>query len=326
MSDTIQAEIEKDEKELEEMWKEVDTSDTPQAEPEPVESEETVDETPAPTEEPKETPEASDTPEVKATEEPESNVVDIKTAEPVTPAPSLDETLKKRYADLQAHVTRTTMESADIRRKNAELQKQLEQMQETVKTRPAPEPEEAVKLKEEYGELAELILPMIAKKEAVPEAVTNQLQELQTQIATIKKAEFTNTILAAHSDLEDVRTSRSFRAWLDSDTGHTPAQKKVLLESPDPRDGIRLISQFKTDHAALVKSRQQAATPPPQKKATSQVAGANQAPKSSSRNMLSVTKRSTGNKYTPEAIAKMSDAEYEKNREAIYKALEEGAI
>ena len=191
--------------------------------------------------------------------------------------------------------------------------------------------ENEVKLKEEYGDLAEVLLPIIKgnKKGQTPPEVASQVEALQAEIANIRSMEFTNTVLAAHNDLEDVRTSRSFSAWLNADTGVTPAQKQILLESHDPNDAVRLISQFKTDHAALRK-RQQATVPKPatpqKQRPAAKTAGTNMEPKSAPRNMLSVTKRANANEFTPEAIAKMSDTEYESKREAIFNALAEGAI
>ncbi len=321
MSETLQQEIEREEEEVKEMWAEVDETsekDTPTEaiiEPEAPEKE-----TPPETDEA--TPETeADTPE---TEPVADNIVEINPAKPADTV-NLDPVLQKRYADLQAHVTRSTMENAEVKRRNEALTAQLEQMQKDIAAAPTPVDANEAKLKEEYGDLAEVLLPLINNRNQQSPEVKGQVEALQAELADIRSRDFTNTVLEAHNDLEDVRTSRSFAAWLNADTGTTTSQKRLLLESHDPNEAIRLISQFKTDHAALRRQRE-AAIPPPTPKPANQTAGANIEPKSEPRNMLSVTKRDAANEFTPEAIAKMSDREYASKRDDIFKALSAGAI
>lgn len=213
-----------------------------------------------------------------------------------------EQSFKKRYGDLRRH----------LQEKEKEWQERFDALEEQLtqkKIVPPKSDEDIAAWARKYPDVAGIVETIAAKKAQElfqkAESRFKELDEVQYE-ATRTKAE--NEIRQAHPDFDRLRESDDFHNWVDDQPKWV--QDAVYENADDPASVIRVIDLFKVDKGMT----------PSQRKAKAKDAAS------------AVTK---GTRTQPEAmsvngtfresqVAKMSDAEFEANYDAILAAQRSG--
>jgi hypothetical protein len=240
---------------------------------------------------------------------------------------------QKRYRDVQSWADRTNAENAMLKKRLADLEAQTKTFVEKLKQAPEQITETQKEILEEFPELGEK-LPKLLNELVGPqiETVKSQVEALQQEKALLEQQMLRSQIVAHVPDFDEIRSSRYFQRWLESD-GETPndlsrAQKEAILASSNPMDAVRLFNQFKEEFSRNViarvprEDRGGTVPPPPPEPSTKDVAEATAEPRQGKRNpfVMPVEQRS---QFDLDKIGSLSVDEFDKNRDLIYQQAQE---
>jgi len=239
---------------------------------------------------------------LKAREEtsPEENT------EEVEPEGAEEKSFKKRYGDLRRHMQATT------EGKDKEIEKLQEQLSAATKKEiKLPKTDEEIEnWAREYPDVAKIVETIAMKKASEQnkdiEKRLNALSEKE-RLTSREKAEM--QLLQIHPDFEDIRDNPDFHAWAEEQPDYI--QSALYENEDDPRAAARAIDLYKADMGVSKKkktSKKDAA-----KAVTTK--GSTTAP---------ISELSNADSVLESDVAKMTAIEYEKNEEAIHKAIRNG--
>lgn len=220
---------------------------------------------------------------------------------PQVQADSEESTYKKRYGDLRRH---TQQQLQNKEQELAQLREQLEVASRKQIKFPKTD-EEIAEWANKYPDVAKIIDTIAQKRaqEALSEG-ERRMQGLVNLEKKMNKKEAEQALLALHPDFPQIRQRRDFHEWVQGQPKYI--QDALYKNSTDATAAGRAIDLYKADLS---------------KKAKNDPAGAAKSVKSgSSANVGTGTKGS----FTESQVAKMSDAEYEKNEEAILASMHSG--
>ena len=213
-----------------------------------------------------------------------------------------EQSFKKRYGDLRRHMQEKEKEWQD---KFDALEGRLKQE----KIVPPKSDEDIAAWARKYPDVAGIVETIAAKKAQElfqkAESRLRELDEVQYE-ATRTKAE--NEIRQAHPDFDKLRESDDFHNWVDDQPKWV--QDAVYENADDPASVIRVIDLFKVDKGMT----------PSQRKAKAKDAAS--AVTKGTRTQPEAT--SADGTFRESQVAKMSDAEFEANYDAILAAQRSG--
>ena len=233
----------------------------------------------------------------------ESNTVE---PEEIEPTSAEEKTFKKRYGDLRRH----------SQEKEKEFQKQLNELKNqlsdaTKKEMKLPKSDDDIeKWAAEYPDVAQIVETIAMKKAAEQnkdiEERLNALSEKE-RLTSRERAEM--ELLQIHPDFVEIRDNPDFHAWAEEQPEYI--QSALYENEDDPKAASRAIDLYKADIGVSKKKK------PSKKDAAKAVntKGSTTTPDS---------KSSDADTILESDVAKMSAVEYEKNEEAIRKAVQTG--
>lgn len=215
-----------------------------------------------------------------------------------------EQTYKKRYGDLRRHQQKV---EKDLKEKIEALEKRLEAKPEGIVPPKSDEDIEAWMKK--YPDVAGIVSGLIAKETEKRLAKTNTtLQKIQESEEAGKLEKARRAIIKAHSDFEDLEASDEFHDWVDEQPSWIA--NALYDNADDPKAVIRVLDLYKADNAGITPRKKE------EKDAASDV--------STKGRRTSVDADSEKGTIRESDVAKMSDAEYAKNEDAIMEAMKTG--
>tara|TARA_B100000035_G_C21034148_1_gene569966 strand:+ start:754 stop:1527 length:774 start_codon:yes stop_codon:yes gene_type:complete len=224
-------------------------------------------------------------------------------AETNQPIDAEEASFKKRYGDLRRH-----MQSVQ-NSKDEEIVKLKEQLDAATKQqiRFPKTDEEIDQWSQRYPEVSKII-DTIARKRAneALEIGEKKIQNLEKLEYQIKREKAEDQLKNLHPDFDRIRASNDFHNWVSEQP--TWIQDALYKNSTDAVAASRAIDLYKQDKGI----RKTKANP-------------SDAAKSVGRTSSSAPSNGR-NKFSESMVAKMSDAEYEKNEDAIMDAMRKGTF
>ena len=216
-----------------------------------------------------------------------------------------EKSFKKRYGDLRRH---SQQQQTTLQKQIDELRSQLQQSTEKQISLPKSE-EELAEWAKTYPDVAKIVETIAIKKakeqtQALDERF-KQLDEREHQTAK-EKAEAELTRL--HPDFNVIRDDDDFHNWVEEQPKWI--QDALYDNENDAKSAARAIDLYKADKGIKVK------------KTTADKGAAESVSTRGSRS--APTGESTEGVFYESQVSKMSTFEYEKNQEAIAKALQSG--
>jgi DNA repair exonuclease SbcCD ATPase subunit len=220
-----------------------------------------------------------------------------------TPSADPEEaSFKKRYGDLRRHVQSVQSQKDDeIDRLKEQLESATKQQIRFPKT-----DAEIEEWSRRYPEVSKII-DTIARKRAneALEIGEKKIKSLEKMEGQIKRERAENELKALHPDFDRIRASKAFHDWVAVQPSWV--QDALYKNSTDAHAAARAIDLFKSD-AGIKKTKVN--------------------PKSAAQNVgRTGSSAPTGSgraKFSESMVANMSDADYEKNEEAIMSAMRSG--
>lgn len=207
-----------------------------------------------------------------------------------------EKNFKKRYGDLRRH----------SQRKEQDLQAQIDELKKKLEAAPSTMPtnEEEIKKWAENNPKAAAIVRALAGEEVSRNSkeLSTKLEKLEKDREEISKEKALNKIRNKHKDFDDLVASDELHDWV----GTKPDFIQNALYDGGPDEVIEILDLYK-------KSLEK---PDTGRSAATQI----------KTNRSADLDASTGAKYSESMVQKMSDAEYEKNEEAIIKAMRDGSF
>jgi len=213
-----------------------------------------------------------------------------------------EKSFKKRYGDVRRHMQQ---KEKDWEEKFAALEARLGQ--ENI--RPPKSDEDIESWAAEYPDVASIVETIAAKKaQEMFSKAEDRLQRLDAKEAEMSRSSAEQDIRKAHPDFDKLREADEFHDWVDDQPKWV---QDALYENSDDADSvIRVIDLYKVDNG-MTKSDYAAK----RKAAAGSVKKASKA---------SVDAEDTSGSFKESDIARMSAQEYEKQEEAITKAIQTG--
>ena len=213
-----------------------------------------------------------------------------------------EKSFKKRYGDVRRHMQQ---KEKDWEEKFAALEARLGQ--ENI--RPPKSDEDIESWAAEYPDVASIVETIAAKKaQEMFSKAEDRLQRLDAKEAEMSRSSAEQDIRKAHPDFDKLREADEFHDWVDDQPKWV---QDALYENSDDADSvIRVIDLYKVDNG-MTKSDYAAK----RKAAAGTVKKASKA---------SVDAEDTSGSFKESDIARMSAQEYEKQEEAITKAIQTG--
>jgi len=213
-----------------------------------------------------------------------------------------EKSFKKRYGDVRRHMQQ---KEKDWEEKFAALEARLGQ--ENI--RPPKSDEDIESWAKEYPDVASIVETIAAKKaQEMFNKAEDRLQKLDAKEAEISRSSAEQDIRKAHPDFDKLREADEFHDWVDDQPKWV--QDALYENSDDAASVIRVIDLYKVDNG-MTKSDYAAK----RKAAAGSVKKASKA---------SVDAEDTSGSFKESDIARMSAQEYEKQEEAITKAIQTG--
>jgi len=222
-----------------------------------------------------------------------------------------------RYKEVQAFATK-------VAQQNTALVEQLQKLSSKVDSTTKDEVEDTIDkraqameaFKEEYPELAELLMPVlevVAEEKIKP--VTETIDTLTTAELTREQQDFNKQIQEVVPDVMDIVQSKDFADWMAADTMLPSTIKASLFTSSNVKDATSLLGQYKLEKRIRDDRLKQ------KKKTTKNKAAADAASVdagSTSKNPKTFSKTRKGKpKFSIEEISKMSLEDFEKYEKEI---------
>ena len=213
-----------------------------------------------------------------------------------------EKSFKKRYGDVRRHMQQ---KEKDWEEKFAALEARLGQ--ENI--RPPKSDEDIETWAAEYPDVASIVETIAAKKaQEMFNKAEDRLQRLDAKEAEMSRSSAEQDIRKAHPDFDKLREADEFHDWVDDQPKWV--QDALYENSDDAASVIRVIDLYKVDNG-MTKSDYAAK----RKAAAGTVKKASKA---------SVDAEDTSGSFKESDIARMSAQEYEKQEEAITKAIQTG--
>ena len=237
--------------------------------------------------------------EVEAKEEVSDAPAEVKEEEDLSRE---EKSFKKRYGDVRRHLQKKEKEWEE---KFAALEARLGQ--ENI--RPPKSDEDIESWAKEYPDVASIVETIAAKKaQEMFNKAEDRLQKLDAKEAEMSRSNAEQDIRKAHPDFDKLREADDFHDWVDE-------QPKWVQDAPyensdDARSVIRVIDLYKVDNG-MTKSDY----------AAKRKAAAGTVKKASK---VEVEADDKAGSFKESDIARMSAKEYEKQEEAITKAIQSG--
>ena len=239
------------------------------------------------------------------TQEEEEVAVEATEEEPEVEEKNLsreEKSFKKRYGDVRRHMQQKEKEWEE---KFAALEARLGQ--ESI--RPPKSDEDIESWAKEYPDVASIVETIAAKKaQEMFNKAEDRLQRLDAKEAEMSRSTAEQDIRKAHSDFDKLREADEFHDWVDEQPKWV--QDALYENSDDARSVIRVIDLYKVDNG-MTKSDY----------AAKRKAAAGTVKKASK---VEVEADDTAGSFKESDIARMSAQEYEKQEEAITKAIQSG--
>ena len=239
------------------------------------------------------------------TQEKEEVAVEVTEEEPEVEDKNLsreEKSFKKRYGDVRRHMQQKEKEWEE---KFAALEARLGQ--ESI--RPPKSDEDIESWAAEYPDVASIVETIAAKKaQEMFNKAEDRLQKLDAKEAEMSRSSAEQDIRKAHPDFDKLREADEFHDWVDDQPKWV--QDALYENSDDAASVIRVIDLYKVDNG-MTKSDYAAK----RKAAAGSVKKAAKA---------SVDAEDTSGSFKESDIARMSAQEYEKQEEAITKAIQSG--
>ena len=239
------------------------------------------------------------------TQEEEEVAVEATEEEPEVEEKNLsreEKSFKKRYGDVRRHMQQKEKEWEE---KFAALEARLGQ--ESI--RPPKSDEDIESWAKEYPDVASIVETIAAKKaQEMFNKAEDRLQRLDAKEAEMSRSNAEQDIRKAHPDFDKLREADEFHDWVDEQPKWV--QDALYENSDDARSVIRVIDLYKVDNG-MTKSDY----------AAKRKAAAGTVKKASK---VEVEADDTAGSFKESDIARMSAQEYEKQEEAITKAIQSG--
>ena len=237
--------------------------------------------------------------EVEAKEEVSDAPAEVKEEEDLSRE---EKSFKKRYGDVRRHLQKKEKEWEE---KFTALEARLGQ--ENI--RPPKSDEDIESWAKEYPDVASIVETIAAKKaQEMFNKAEDRLQRLDAKEAEMSRSNAEQDIRKAHSDFDKLREADDFHDWVDEQPKWV--QDALYENSDDARSVIRVIDLYKVDNG-MTKSDY----------AAKRKAAAGTVKKASK---VEVEADDTAGSFKESDIARMSAKEYEKQEEAITKAIQSG--
>lgn len=226
------------------------------------------------------------------TEEPSAEPVDAE-----------DASFKKRYGDLRRH-TQQQMQQKDT--ELAEIKKQLDSAAKGQIKFPKTD-EEVDEWSKKYPDVAKIVDTIARKRanEALEEG-EKRLESLKQLESKVHRKEAEQQLMSVHPDFAEIRQDPTFHDWVSEQP--QLIQDALYKNNTDAKSAARAIDLYKADTG--------------KKKTTSKKSAAQSVGRTSS----SAPSTNGKAKFTESQVDAMSDAEFDKNEEAIMEAMRSGTF
>ena len=237
--------------------------------------------------------------EVEAKEEVSDTPAEVKEEEDLSRE---EKSFKKRYGDVRRHLQKKEKEWEE---KFAALEARLGQ--ENI--RPPKSDEDIESWAKEYPDVASIVETIAAKKaQEMFNKAEDRLQKLDAKEAEMSRSNAEQDIRKAHPDFDKLREADEFHDWVDEQPKWV--QDALYENLDDARSVIRVIDLYKVDNGMTKRDY-----------AAKRKAAAGTVKKASK---VEVEADDTAGSFKESDIARMSAKEYEKQEEAITKAIQSG--
>jgi DNA repair exonuclease SbcCD ATPase subunit len=217
-----------------------------------------------------------------------------------------EKSFKKRYGDLRRH---SQQQQHNLQKQIDELKGQLQQSTEKQIKLPTNE-EDLARWAAAYPDVAKIVETIAIKKaKEQTREIDNRFKQLDEREQQNAREKAEADLMKAHPDFNDIRDSDEFHNWVDEQPKWV--QDALYENDSDARAASRAIDLYKADKG--IKTKQSSSS---SRDAASSVntRGARAAPSGEDRDGV----------FTESQVNKMSSLQYEKNLEAIQKAIQTG--
>lgn len=216
-----------------------------------------------------------------------------------------EKSFKKRYGDLRRH---SQQQQTTLQKQIDELRSQLQSSTEKQIKLPKSE-EELSEWARAYPDVAKIVETIAIKKaKEQTQALDERFKQLDEREHQTSKDKAEAELMRLHPDFDNIRDDDAFHTWVDEQPKWV--QDALYDNENDARAAARAIDLYKADKGIKAKRTS------PDKSAAESVntRGSRSAPTGESKDGV----------FYESQVNKMSTFEYEKNQEAIAKALQSG--
>jgi len=216
-----------------------------------------------------------------------------------------EKSFKKRYGDLRRH---SQQQQTTLQKQIDELRSQLQQSTEKQISLPKSE-EELAEWAKTYPDVAKIVETIAIKKaKEQTQALDERFKQLDEREHKTSKDKAEAELMRLHPDFDVIRDDDDFHNWVEEQPKWI--QDALYDNESDAKAAARAIDLYKADKGIKVK------------KTTTDKGAAESVNTRSSRS--APTGESTDGVFYESQVSKMTTFEYEKNQEAIAKALQSG--
>ena len=216
-----------------------------------------------------------------------------------------EKSFKKRYGDLRRH---SQQQQTTLQKQIDELRSQLQQSTEKQISLPKSE-EELAEWAKTYPDVAKIVETIAIKKaKEQTQALDERFKQLDEREHKTSKDNAEAELMRLHPDFNVIRDDDDFHNWVEEQPKWI--QDALYDNENDAKSAARAIDLYKADKGIKVK------------KTTTDKGAAESVSTRGSRS--APTGESTEGVFYESQVSKMSTFEYEKNQEAIAKALQSG--
>jgi DNA repair exonuclease SbcCD ATPase subunit len=216
-----------------------------------------------------------------------------------------EKSFKKRYGDLRRH---SQQQQTTLQKQIDELRSQLQQSTEKQISLPKSE-EELAEWAKTYPDVAKIVETIAIKKaKEQTQALDERFKQLDEREHKTSKDKAEAELMRLHPDFDAIRDDDDFHNWVEEQPKWI--QDALYDNESDAKAAARAIDLYKADKGIKVK------------KSTADKGAAESVNTRSSRS--APTGEITDGVFYESQVSKMSTFEYEKNQEAIAKALQSG--
>jgi hypothetical protein len=216
-----------------------------------------------------------------------------------------EKSFKKRYGDLRRH---SQQQQTTLQKQIDELRSQLQQSTEKQISLPKSE-EELAEWAKTYPDVAKIVETIAIKKaKEQTQALDERFKQLDEREHQTSKDKAEAELIRLHPDFDAIRDDDEFHSWVEEQPKWV--QDALYDNESDAKAAARAIDLYKADKGIKTK------------KSTADKGAAESVNTRGSRS--APTGESKDGVFYESQVSKMSTFEYEKNQEAIAKALQSG--